>query len=248
MKLFHIAALAATLALGMATPSFAADKPFVVATNPTWPPFEFVDMEKQIVGYDLDIIKAIAAEAGFEVKVMNTAWDGIFATLDSSNCDIIASGVTITPERQKNYLFSDPYYDMRQALVVPANSTISKIADIEGKRVGAQIGTTGVFALQRLAPKANVATYDEVGLAFEDLKNGRIDAVMCDDPVASFYANRKAGYENVMKVALVTEEGESMGFVLRKADKDLADRINKGLAAIRANGKEKEIKAKWLGE
>lgn len=248
MKLLNIAAMVATLALGMVVPSFAADKTLVVATNPTWPPFEFVDMEKKIVGYDIDIIKAVAAEAGFEVKVLNTAWDGIFATLDSSNCDIIASGVTITPERQKNYLFSEPYYNMRQALVVPTNSTITKIADIEGKRVGAQIGTTGVFALQRLAPKTTIATYDEVGLAFEDLKNGRIDAVMCDDPVAAFYANRKQGYENVMKVALVTEEGESMGFVFRKSDQELVDRVNKGLAAIRANGKEKEIKSKWLGE
>ena len=247
-RLFTALALVLALAAPLA-PAHAADgKTLVVATNATIPPLEFVDMNKEIVGYDMDIIKAIAEEAGFEVKFMNTSWDGIFATLDSDNCDIIAAGVTITPEREKRYLFSEPYYKMRQAVVVPLKSDITKMDDLAGKRVGAQIGTTGVFVLQREAPKAQIATYDDVGLAFEDLKNGRIDAVACDDPVAAYYANRKEGYDGVMKVAFTAEAGEAMGFVFRPDDKELAAKVNAGLAAIRANGKEKAIQTKWFGE
>lgn len=226
----------------------AGGKALVVATNATFPPMEFVDLDKNIVGYDMDIIQAIADEAGLEVTFKNTSWDGIFATLDSHNCDIIAAAVTITPEREKRYLFSEPYYKMRQAVVVPVSSDIAKMDDLAGKRVGAQIGTTGVFVLQREAPQAEMATYDDVGLAFEDLKTGRIDAVACDDPVAAYYANRKEGYDGVMKVGFTAEAGEAMGFVFRPDDTELADKVNAGLAAIRANGKEKAIQVKWFGE
>lgn len=251
-RLFPALALALALAAPqMAVSANAADaegKTLVVATNATFPPLEFVDMDKQIVGYDMDIIRAISEEAGFQVRFLNTSWDGIFATLDSNNCDIIAAAVTITPEREKRYLFSEPYYSMKQAVVVPQNSTIASMADLAGKRVGAQIGTTGVFVLQREAPEAQMATYDDVGLAFEDLKNGRIDAVACDDPVAAYYANRKEGYDGVMKVAFTATAGEAMGFVFRPTDKELVAKVNAGLAAIRANGKEKAIQAKWFGE
>ena len=246
-RLFTALALVLALAAPLA-PAHAADgKTLVVATNATFPPLEFVDMNKEIVGYDMDIIKAIAEEAGFEVKFMNTSWDGIFATLDSDNCDIIAAGVTITPEREKRYLFSEPYYKMRQAVVVPLKSDITKMDDLAGKRVGAQIGTTGVFVLQREAPKAQIATYDDVGLAFEDLKNGRIDAVMCDDRVAKFYAERKAGYAENMRVAFITDEVVYFGFALRKQDTALLEKLNQGIDAVKAKGIEEQLQAKWLG-
>ena len=86
-----------------------------------------------------------------------------------------------------------------------------------------------------------------MGLAFEDLKVGRIDAVMCDDPVAAYYANRKEGYTDLMKLAFITSEGEDAGFVFRKQDEQLKNDINKGLAAIRADGTEKAIREKWMG-
>ena len=120
--------------------------------------------------------------------------------------------------------------------------------DLKGKRVGAQIGTTGHIVLQKALPSENIAAYDDVGLAFEDLKVGRIDAVMCDDPVAAYYANRKEGYSDLMKLAFITTEGEDAGFVFRMKDASMKDDINKGLAAIRADGTEKAIKMKWMGK
>lgn len=226
----------------------AAEKTLVVATNPIWPPMEMVDMNKQIVGYDMDIIAAAAAQMGYKVQFLNTAWDGIFATLNSKQCDIIASCVTITEERKKNYLFSVPYYEVRQALMVPIQSEVKSLADLKGKSVGVQIGTTAVEALKRAGFEGTIKTYDEVGLVFEDLRNGRLDAAMCDDPVARHYASRKEGYENIMKLAFLTEENEEIGFVMRKDDTELAAQLNAAISEIRKNGAEKEIAVKWLGE
>lgn len=228
--------------------AMAEDKVLRVASNPTWPPMEFLDENKQIIGYDRDIINAIAEEAGFKVEMRNTAWDGIFASLESGQSDIIGSCVTITEPRKKNYLFSDPYYEVRQALVVAKGSSISKPEDLKGKTIGVQIGTTAVEALRKMGKDFTVKTYDEVGLVFEDMRNGRLDAVMCDDPVARYYASRKAGYENLMEVAFLTDDVEYIGFVFRKDDTELQARVNKGLAGIRENGKEKAIRNKWLGE
>ncbi len=232
-----------------ASPVLAEDKTLVVASNPTWPPMEFLDEDKNIIGYDRDIMEAIAKEVGLSLTFRNTAWDGIFATLESDQTQIIASCVTITEKRKKNYIFSDPYYEVRQALVVAKDSSISKPEDLKGKTVGVQIGTTAVEALRKMNDKSiNIRTYDEVGLVFEDMRNGRLDAVMCDDPVARYYASRKKGYENLMKVAFLTEDAEYIGFVVRKDNKELADKINQGLKAIRENGQEKAIRTKWLGE
>ena len=226
-----------------------ADKTLVVASNPTWPPMEFLDEDKNIIGYDRDIMEAIAKEMGLSLTFRNTAWDGIFATLESDQTQIIASCVTITEKRKKNYIFSDPYYEVHQALVVAKDSSISKPADLKGKTVGVQIGTTAVEALRKMNDKSiTIRTYDEVGLVFEDMRNGRLDAVMCDDPVARYYASRKEGYENLMKVAFLTEDVEYIGFVVRKDNAELAEKLNQGLKAIRENGQEKAIRTKWLGE
>lgn len=227
---------------------FAGENVVKVASNPIWPPMEFLNAEKKIVGYDRDIMEAIAEEAGFAIDMRNTAWDGIFASLESGQSDVIASCVTITKPRTKKYLFSDPYYEVRQALVVAKESSISKPEDLEGKTIGVQIGTTAVEALRKMKGDFTIKTYDEVGLVFEDMRNGRIDAVMCDDPVARYYASRKEGYRDLMKLAFVTDDVEYIGFVMREDNAALRESINKGLAAIRANGREKAIRIKWLGE
>jgi len=225
----------------------ANDKTLVIATNPTWPPMQMVDLDKNIIGYEIDLMTAIAAESGFKVKFLNTAWDGIFATLESKNSDIIASCVTITDARKKRYLFSDPTYGFVQALVVPEGSTISAPKDLAGKRIGIQIGTTAMIALNKIDKDLDIATYDDVGLALEDLSNGRIDAVMCDDPVARYYSNRKEGYSDKMKIGFIMEEQEFIGFVMLKENQELMDQLNAAYKKIVENGKTKEIFEKWFG-
>ncbi len=227
--------------------AMAAEK-LVVATNPEWPPMEFLDDNRNIVGYDVDMFKAVAAEAGMEAEFKMTAWDGIFAGIAAGNYDVIASAVTITPERQRAYAFTVPYYDVQQIVVLRKGGSATGFADLKGKVLGGQIGTTGIFVAQKSGVDMTIREYENVGLAMQDLLNKRIDAVVCDSPVALYYANQKEGFSDQLTVAFRTEATESFGFVVRKDRKDLVERLNKGIEAVRAKGIEAKLIQKWLGE
>ena len=115
--------------------AFAENREIVFATDATWPPMEFVDADKQIVGYAIDFMKAAGQEAGFTPVFKAVAWDGIFAGLDANKYDAICSSVSITEERKKVMDFSKPYFKVRQALVVPVDSTAKSLEDLKGKKV-----------------------------------------------------------------------------------------------------------------
>lgn len=240
--------LCALLLPALLCSSAAAAEKIVVATNPTWPPLEFLDDDKNIIGYDIDMIQAIGKEAGLDVEIRMTAWDGIFAGVAAGNYDVIASGVTITPERQRAFEFSKPYYDVQQIVVVKKGDAAANFEALKGRTVGGQIGTTGVFVAQKSGVDMTLREYDDVGLAMQDLLNGRIDAVICDSPVALYYANQKEGFTDHLSIAFRTEATESFGFVVRKGRTDLVDRLNKGIDAVRAKGIEAELIRKWMGE
>ena len=240
--------LCALLLPALLCSSAAAAEKIVVATNPTWPPLEFLDDNKNIIGYDIDMIQAIGKEAGLDVEIRMTAWDGIFAGVAAGNYDVIASGVTITPERQRAFEFSKPYYGVQQIVVVKKGDAAANFEALKGRTVGGQIGTTGVFVAQKSGVDMTLREYDDVGLAMQDLLNGRIDAVICDSPVALYYANQKEGFTDHLSIAFRTEATESFGFVVRKGRTDLVDRLNKGIDAVRAKGIEAELIRKWMGE
>ena len=253
MKAYRFA-VASFIALGLIfapvalSPALAAEKArtVTVATDATWPPMEMVDANKNIVGFDIDLIKAVAKEAGFKVEFKNTAWDGIFAGLEAGKYDAIISSVTITDERKKTMDFSDPYINAGQILVVPkADKTTKVVADLKGKKVGAQIGTTGAFEIKKVAG-VELKTYDEIGLAFEDLATGRIDAVVCDTPVAANYALQSKEYKGKLKIVGQPFTEEYYGVVVKKGNKELLDLLNKGIKAVKDKGLDKPIVKKWL--
>ena len=247
--MFRTLALSLLSLLLCASVAFAEGKPLVVASDPTFPPNEMLDKDKEIVGFSIDYIKAVGKEAGFDVKVKNIAWDGIFAALASNQADVIAASVSITDKRKKAMLFTDPYYELHQAVVLPVGKEIKSLEDLTGKKIGGQIGTTAlVQTMPKSKVKATVKTYDEVGLAFEDLAKGNLDAVMCDDPVAKYYANTKEEYRDKFHIALVTGEPEYYGFALRKGDTALADQLNKAIKSVKDKGIEKQINEKWFGK
>jgi polar amino acid transport system substrate-binding protein len=224
-----------------------AEKTIVFATDATWPPMEFIDSNKAIVGYSIDFLQAAAKEVGFKVEFKNTAWDGIFAGLASGRYDSISSSISITEERQKKMDFSAPYFEVQQALIVQKDSKAAGFGDLKGKKVGGQIGTTGYFAI-KAAEGVEAKSYDEIGLAMEDLNVGRIDAVVCDDPVAANYALIK--YKETLKIAAVikSDKPEYYGFPVKKGNKEVLDLINKGIAAVKAKGIDQELKKKWIGQ
>jgi polar amino acid transport system substrate-binding protein len=245
MKLFRTLALALASTL-LASVVFAAPvKTITVATNAVWPPFEMVDANKQIVGYDIDFMNAVAKEAGFKVIFKNTAWDGIFAGLEAGNYDAIISAVTITDQRKAKYDFSTPYIGAGQILVVPKAEKATSLADMKGKKVGAQIGTTGAMEVKKV-PGVEMKNYDEVGLAFQDMAAGRISGVVCDEPTAVIYALQKKEYSSKFKVVGKPFTNESYGIVMKKGNKDLLAMINKGIAAVKKKKIDEQLKAKWL--
>lgn len=227
--------------------SALAEKTIVIATDATWPPMEFVDSNKQLVGYSIDYMTAAAKAAGFKAVFKNVAWDGIFAGLAAGKYDAVCSSVTITEKRQKSMDFSIPYFKVRQALIVAKDSDAKSLADLKGQKVGGQIGTTGYFAI-KAAEGVEAKSYDEVGLAMEDLNVGRIAGVVCDDPVAANYA--MVQYKDTLKIATVIESGEVelYGVAVKKGNKEVLDLLNKGIESVSKTDYVQELQQKWIGQ
>jgi polar amino acid transport system substrate-binding protein len=218
----------------------------VIATDATWPPMEMVDENKEIVGFDIDLMKAAAKAGGFTVEFRNTAWDGIFAGLAAGEYDAVMSSVTITEERKETMDFSVPYINAGQVLIVPqATSGVTTLSDLKGKAVGAQIGTTGSFEIEKVEG-VELKTYDEIGLAFEDLANGRIAAVVADTPVAADFALMNPNYKDKFKIVGKPFTEEYYGVAVKKGNKKVLDAINKGLKAVLNTDTYKQIEDKWL--
>ena len=223
-----------------------AVKKIVVATDATWPPMEYVDENKKIVGFDIDYLTAAAKEAGFEVEFQNTAWDGIFAGLAANKYDAVCSSVTITDERKKTMDFSIPYVSIGQTIVVKKElNGLEELSQFKGKKVGAQIGTTGAIEISKYK-EITLKTYDEIGLAIEDLAKGRIDAVVCDNLIAANYALLNPKYKEVLKIVGKPFTTEEYGVAVAKGNKEVLDLINAGISKVKEKGIDKELEKKWL--
>ena len=214
---------------------------YVVATDCTFPPMEYLDDQKQPVGFDPAIIKEIAKASGFEVDVQNIAWDGIFAGVAAGKYEIVASGVS------KAFDLSDPYYDVYPTIITMAGSSIKKPSDLNGKKVGGQIGNSSLIALQKANTGCTIREYDDVGLAIEDMVKGRIDATCLDSPVALYYMNKKKEYTNKLQVAMTIGEPEHYGFVVKKGNKELLAKLNKGIQLVKQNGAYDRLLKEYMG-
>jgi polar amino acid transport system substrate-binding protein len=213
-----------------------------VATDATWPPFEMVNEQtKQVEGLDIDIMNAIAADQGLDIEYVNVAFDPLLAGMAQGTYDAAISSITITEDRKKDMLFSDAYFEAGQMVTVQkANTTITGKATLKGT-VGAQLGTTGAMEVEKISG-VTLKTYDDIGLAFQDLMNGQVDAIVCDNPVALEYVGKNP---DKLKTAGDVFTDEFYGIAIAKGKTDLQAKINAGIKAIKTNGKIDEIIAKW---
>ena len=235
----------ATFALA-AMPVMAAQPRLVFGSDCTFPPMEMVDANKQIVGFDIDMIQAVAKAAGFEAVVKNTAWDGIFTGLAAGDFDAVVSSVTITPERARTLGFSSPYLDAGQVIIVNKDlSGPSVLNQFSGKKVGAQIGTTGALEVVKYK-NITLKSYDEAGLAVEDLYVGRIDAVVLDSPTARNYVLRNDRYKTRLKIVGKPFTDEHYGIAVKKGNQKVLELINRGLDSIKKDGTLARLAHKWL--
>lgn len=218
----------------------------VVSFEPTFAPFESTDDNGNFVGFDIDLIKAVAEAEGLEIELKSLGFDGLIPALQTGQVDIAISGMSIKPERMEKVDFSTPYYDAGLSIVVQeGNNDISSFEDLAGKKLAAQIGTTGASKANEAAEQLNatVKNFNTNDLVFMELINGAADAVITDLPVAKDFINKKGAGQ----VKIVAElDGESYGIAVAKGNTELLEKINSGLQKIKENGQYAEIYKKWF--
>ena len=229
----------------------AADgKEYKVAMNAQFPPFESMNSSGQIEGFDVDVMNAIAKEEGFKVTYHQQAWDGIFASLKAGDNDILISGITITDDRKKEMLFSEPYYKITQVVLVPQGKKIVSVEDLKKMdKVGVTIGTTGDLAAQKIlgATSEKIIRLENLPLMLKEVETGAVDAVISDSAVVADYVKKK-GDKGFTMVEVPDFTVEYYGIAVRQDDKALMDKINSGLKKIQASGEYDKISDKYFAK
>jgi polar amino acid transport system substrate-binding protein len=229
-------------------PATTATRAYTVGTDAAYAPFESQNEKGEIVGFDVDVVRAVAQKAGFEVKFINTPWEGIFNALKQGDRDLLASSITITDERKQSMDFSDPYFDAHQLIAVRVDSKVAHFDDLKSLKVGVQTGTTGDDAITKLQGKnsTDIKRFESTPLALKELEVGGIDAVVADNGVVVNYVKNNEGkkFKTVDDPAFVPEH---YGLAVRKGNAELLGKLNKGLAAIRADGTYGRIYTSYLG-
>ena len=221
-----------------------ADGVLNVGTNAEFPPFEFVGDDGEPDGFDIALIKAIGEELGVAVEVENMEFDSLVASI-GSKIDVAIAGMTITEERQNSVDFSHSYYEAVQYVLVPADSDIAGIADLEGKTIGAQLGTTGDFLIEDIAD-ATASQYNKGVDAVNDLVNGRLDAVIIDKNPAMVFAEKFEGEIKAIDGADFAFEPENYAIAVPKGDEALVSIINNALATIKEDGTFDQLVSEYI--
>ena len=229
-------------------PVVVAAKVYVVGTDAAYAPFESQNEKGEIVGFDIDVVKAAAQKAGIEVKFLNTPWEGLFNSVLQGDRDLLVSSITITPARQQTLDFSTPYFDAQQLIAVKSDSKIAKFDDLKKLKVGVQNGTTGDEVITKLQGKdsPNVKRFESTPLALKEMEGGGVDAVVADNGVVVHYVNNNPA-SKFKTIADTSFASEQYGIAVKKGDTELLGKINQGLAGIKDDGTYAKIYAQYFG-
>ena len=228
------------------------NKKIVIGLDDEYAPMGFKDENNQIVGFDVDLAKEAAKRLDSEVEFKAIDWNSKEAELKSGRIDIIWNGLDITPERQENMLFSDPYMDNRQIVFVRKGDDmgIAAEADLAGKAVGTQAGSTAENYIDSNSALKDsmkeLKTYGDYVAAFMDLENGRLDTVVCDEIVGRYYLSKHPESLDALDVSVgpVTE----FGIAFAKENTALRDKVQKAFDEIVADGSAAKISEQWFGK
>ena len=215
-----------------------------VGSDTTYPPFEFVAEDGTITGFDVELVEAICERINCVAEFQSTAWDGIFAALAAGEFDMVASGVSITPERAQIVEFSEPYHVVTQAIAVRVEDAGVAFEELvaQDATVGAQTGTTNAYFAEDAFGRDNLNLYDTFAQAVQALLNGDVRGVVIDEVPADAFAAEYAG-QLVVEIRGLGED--PLGLVFQIGS-DLVDAFNEGLAEIAADGTLDALKAKWF--
>ncbi len=225
-----------------------AKKKVVVGLDDNFPPMGFRDEKNEIVGFDVEMAKEAGKRMGVELEFKPIDWNSKEAELNGKRVDMLWNGLTITEKRKENIAFTSPYMENRQIIVVAANSAIKTKADLAGKVVGTQEGSSSVEAIEKdaqaLKSFRELKKYGDNVAALMDLKVGRVEAVVVDEVVGRYYIAKKPGEYIVLNDNFGSEE---YGVGMRKDDKDLQEKLQKTLSEMKKDGTAAAISKKWFG-
>src|SRR5690625_4166138 len=219
---------------------------YTVATDNGYVPFEYIDDETgELIGFDIDLITALAEEAGIEIEFETLEFDGIVAGISSGRFDIAIAGMTITEERQESIDFTQPYYEAGLILAVTEdNDEIQSIDDGEGKVVATRTGSTSEAYLQENTD-AQIEAFPQIIEGYQNVLAGRADAVLYDLPNVLFYSEAEA--DGRLKTVGEKLTGEDYGIAFPKGS-ELRDVIDDALTTLKENGTYDDIYEEWFGE
>ncbi|WP_277850427.1 arginine ABC transporter substrate-binding protein [Moellerella wisconsensis] len=245
MKKILLAALLGAMTLS----ATAAEKETIrFATEATYAPFEMFDANNQIVGFDVDLANAMCDKINATCTFTHQSFDSLIPSLKFRRFDALMAGIDITPDRQKQVDFTDTYYE-NSAEFIAVKDKITSPAQLKGKKIGVQNGTTHQKYIMEQLKDMSTVPYDNYQSAILDLQSGRIDAVFGDTAVADEWLKAK-GNENLAVVGdKVTDPeyfGIGLGIAVRKGNKDLQDKLNKAMSDVKADGTYDVIYKKWF--
>lgn len=213
----------------------------VIGTDPGFKPFEYKE-GSTTVGFDIDLARNIALDQNKTLRVEEMAFDGLLLALQSGRVDLVIAGMTRTPERAENVNFSVPYYEAAQMIIIPKNSEIKNEADLVGKRIGVQLGTTGDDLAHKIAG-AKVVQFPQTANVMQELNAGRIEAAIMDNGPATQYLT------NNPKLRILPEQltSEEYAIAVRKGNDDLLQKVNQSIKKMRLDGRYDRLIQKYFG-
>lgn len=218
-----------------------AGKKFTIATDTTFAPFEFEDKDGNFVGIDIDLVKAIAEDQGFEVTFQSLGFNPAVQALESGQCDGVIAGMSITEERAQRYDFSTPYFDSGVVMgIAKDNEEIKGYEDLKGKTVAIKTGTEGATFAESIKDQYGFKTvvFDDSNGMYQDVVSGNSDACFEDYPVMGYAVTQNVG----LKIVTDMEAGNSYGFAVKKGENaDLLEMFNNGYQNLVENGKYQQI-------
>ncbi len=233
-----------------AAESTGSDKTWVIAMDTVFRPFEYTDENGEFVGIDVDIIKAVAANQGFNIEIQSLGWDAAVTAVQAGQADALLAGASITKERKDSgWIFSDSYYDSYQVFAVKADSGIESLDDLKGKTIAVKNATAGANYAEELKDKYGfkIDTYEDSPTMYQAVVLGQADACVEDKPIMA--DNIKTGGLDLTIVESTASKVAPYGFaIMNKDNQELLDMFNKGLQEIKDNGTYEEILNKYLGE
>ncbi|BHH84439.1 transporter substrate-binding domain-containing protein [Desulforhopalus sp. 52FAK] len=226
--------------------TYAAGPEITIAIDTTKPPMQFINKQGEIDGFEIDLIKSMAAESGFTPVFKQIDWQHIFTGLNSGKYDVICASVSITDERRNMFTFTAPYINLAQAVVIRKKSSINRLEDLAGLTVGVKPGTTSLTSAKQI-PGVLIQEYSVIKEAMNALSHGDIDAVVCDGPVAAHYISTRQTFPHKLLSLLPNNNQEQYAMVVRKNDKSTLSILNKGISSIRRQLIDIDLQNKWFG-